>query len=51
MSNYMQAFLYKCILRFPNFREANYTTLGVSLGATAMNESGYIHITGYVHLC
>lgn len=47
MSNNMQAFLYKCILRHPNFRKAHYTALGASLEAPTMNECSYIPTTGY----
>lgn len=46
MSNNMQAFLYKYILRYPKFREANHTTLGVSLEAPTVSKSGYAHTTG-----
>lgn len=51
MSSNSQAYLCKCILRYFNGREANGTALGVSLEATAMNESDYIHTTRYIHLC
>ena len=39
----MQAFLYRCILSYLNFREANYTVLGESPEAQTMNERG-IHL-------
>lgn len=45
ISNNMQAFLYRCILSYLNFREANYTVWGESLEAPAMNEHGYTPTT------
>lgn len=39
----MQAFLYRCILSYLNFREADYTVLGESLEAPTMNERGIHH--------
>lgn len=41
MPNGMKVFLYEWRLRCPHLREANYTVLGVSLEATAMNKHGY----------
>lgn len=51
MPNGMKVFLYEWRLRCPHLREANYTVLGVSLEATAMNKHGYTHSTRCGHLC
>lgn len=51
MPNHMKVFLYEGRLRCPHLSEANYTILGVSLKATAMNEHEYTHSSGYGHLC
>lgn len=45
MSNNMQAFPYKCILRHLHLREANHTIVGVSLEAMATDERGWIPTT------